>query len=183
MRIIQAPSPNHNARPAGVAIDCVVLHATAGARARSDVEWCQRSAASLRALWEKTDPKRRPATPWGPVSYHAIIDRDGAIYVLVPTERRAWACGASEFLGVADVNNFSLSVAFANRQDGKEGFTDFQYQAGAALVAGWIRKHPAITPDRITDHATISPGRKVDPGPLFDWRRFRELLDAEFSCA
>ena len=37
--------------------------------------------------------------------------------------------------------------------------------------------YPAITPDRLTGHADIAPGRKTDPGLAFDWARLRRLLE------
>jgi AmpD protein len=34
----------------------------------------------------------------------------------------------------------------------------------------------AITVQRICGHSDIAPGRKTDPGPAFDWARYRAAL-------
>lgn len=146
-----AASPNHNARPKGVAIDTLVLHADASPDAKSSISWIR--------------------SPESKVSYHVLIDRDGSVYRFVDTARRAWHAGKSVFQGRENVNDFSIGLSFANRNDGKEPYTDLQYQVGAAVAAGWMRVHPAITLDRITTHAAISPGRKTDPLG-FDLPRF-----------
>jgi AmpD protein len=33
-------------------------------------------------------------------------------------------------------------------------------------------KYDLITKDRIKGHSDIAPGRKTDPGNLFDWSRY-----------
>lgn len=159
MKVIAVASPNHNARPAGVSVDTLVLHADAAAQASSSVGWIRARESG--------------------VSYHALVDRDGTVYRFVETARRAWACGKSTFAGRSDVNDFSVSLAFANRNDG-EPYTELQYQVGAALTAEWMKKHPAITFERITTHAIISPGRKTDPFG-FDLERFVALVRHELA--
>lgn len=149
---------NHNARPPGVAIDTIVVHADAAARAASSVNWIKNNESD--------------------VSYHTLVERDGDVRHLVPPRRRAWHAGKSAFKGRGDVNDFSLGLAFANRNDGVEEYTELQYQIGAAVVALWMREFPAITMDRITDHATVAlpKGRKTDPGPRFDMKKFKEYV-------
>jgi AmpD protein len=39
-----------------------------------------------------------------------------------------------------------------------------------------MQHYPAIDTHRIVGHSDIAPGRKTDPGPAFDWARYRRLL-------
>jgi AmpD protein len=53
---------------------------------------------------------------------------------------------------------------------GFDPFTDAQYATLAALT----RKLEAVYPIAdIVGHSDIVPGRKTDPGPFFDWARYR----------
>jgi N-acetylmuramoyl-L-alanine amidase len=159
-KLIQRPSPNFNSRR--VPVDCVVLHSTADSDTEQSVEWCCDRASK--------------------VSYHTIVDRDGTVFALVDTDKRAWHAGVSSFEGRGNVNDFSIGLSFGNDNEG-EAVTDVQYAVGAALVAGYIRKYPAITIDRITMHKTIAlpAGRKTDPAPPFDLPRFLEAVQGELD--
>jgi N-acetylmuramoyl-L-alanine amidase len=159
MKLVAVASPNHNARPLGMPVDTIVLHADAAQNAQASVSWIK--------------------SPESGVSYHVLVDRDGTVYRFVESTRRAWACGKSTYLGREDVNDFSLSLAFANKNDGRERYTDLQYEVGAAIVATvWMPQFPALALERITTHAIISPGRKTDPVG-FDMPRFIGLVRAE----
>lgn len=159
MRVTSAASPNYNERPKGVLPSVLVLHADASPKASASVAWIRRS-----------DSK---------VSYHALVDRDGTVYMFVPLGKRAWHAGVSEYQGRKNVNDFSLGLAFANRNDGIEPYTDAQYEIGALLAAQWMVRFPTIGLDRITTHAIISPGRKTDPMG-FDMERFKALIRPEY---
>lgn len=56
-------------------------------------------------------------------------------------------------------------------------YTDAQYQQLVAITRTLIALYPAIA-DNITGHSDIAPARKTDPGPAFDWPRFRAMLAA-----
>jgi AmpD protein len=56
-------------------------------------------------------------------------------------------------------------------------YTKAQYESLAHLTKAIQLLYPAITNERITGHADISPGRKTDPGPYFDWEKYRALLE------
>lgn len=53
------------------------------------------------------------------------------------------------------------------------GYTDAQYRSLNRLLDGIPQRHPTIQRDRqhIVGHNEYAPGRKTDPGKLFDWSR------------
>ena len=87
---------------------------------------------------------------------------------------RAWHAGISSFEGREACNDFSLGIELEGTDD--QPFTDAQYQALIALTRQLQQHYPQITPQRICGHSDVAPGRKTDPGPCFDWARFRREL-------
>lgn len=154
--IIKRPTPHFNARPASALVSLVVLHADAGKSDAGTISWL--------------------ASPDSKVSYHYLIGRTGVVYQFVADSQRAWHAGVSSFKRRPNCNDFSLGVSFANDQAG-EPFTDAAIDAGVILVAELCSKH-GIPIDRITTHAIVSPGRKTDPGPLFDMPAFLARVGA-----
>ena len=110
------------------------------------------------------------------VSSHLFVDRRGAVTQYVPLIRRAWHAGKSEFRGRPACNDFSIGIELEGCDD--EAYCDAQYKVGAALVVELMRVWPAIRPDHVVRHSDIAPGRKTDPGPAFDWQRFRTAVEA-----
>lgn len=124
-------------------ISTIVLHATAGASWKSSYDWLKQIG----------------------LSYHYGVERDGIVYKAVPTTRVAYHAGESFGPNGSNVNNYSIGVSFANRDDGKEEITKDQYKAAAELCVELIVANPSIK--YITTHAIIAPKRKVDPrGPV-----------------
>jgi AmpD protein len=152
-RIIRT-SPNCNSRGAHV-VDCIVLHADASDNAQASISWI-------------TSPESK-------VSYHVLIDRNGDCYQFVPVAKRAWHAGVSHFAGRDNVNDFSIGLSFANKNDGQEPYTDAQIAAAVTLCREWMAAFPKITRDRITTHAIIAPTRKTDP-KAFDLDAFRRKV-------
>lgn len=107
------------------------------------------------------------------VSSHFLIKRNGQIVQFVSTEKRAWHAGASCFNGVANCNDYSIGIELEGTDE--EPFTEPQYQALIKL-SGDLMQHYPIKPARITGHSDIAPGRKTDPGPHFDWNRYKGAL-------
>lgn len=102
------------------------------------------------------------------VSAHYVIARDGACWQLVREEDRAWHAGAGSWGGQGDVNSRSIGIELANT--GAEPFAEPQMAALEALLPGILDRW-AIPPAGVIGHADMAPGRKIDPGPRFDWRR------------
>jgi len=110
------------------------------------------------------------------VSAHFLIDRDGVVTQFVATEQRAWHAGRSSFQGVDNCNDYSLGIELEGCD--RHPYSAPQYEALAQLTRTLQRRYPAVSDQRIVGHSDIAPGRKTDPGPYFDWPRYRALLAA-----
>ena len=118
----------------------------------------------------------------GEVSAHYLIgdDKDATIYKLVDESRRAWHAGESEWLGRTWLNSSSIGIEIVNPGyvDGPAGrlwypYSEAQVQSLIALLKDITRRN-AINPINIIGHSDIAPLRKLDPGPLFPWKRLAE---------
>jgi N-acetylmuramoyl-L-alanine amidase len=153
MNIIEAPSPNFDARTAPPEI--LVLHYTG-------------MQTGEEALDRLRDPEAK-------VSSHYMVEEDGRIFRLVPEERRAWHAGASYWKGERNINGVSIGVEIVNpgHEFGYRPFPDAQIAAVIDLI-GDIRTRWQIGNDRIVGHSDVAPERKDDPGELFPWKRIAE---------
>jgi N-acetylmuramoyl-L-alanine amidase len=111
----------------------------------------------------------------GRVSAHYLVGDDGRIYQLVSDEHRAWHAGAGSWGGIHDLNSASIGIEIDN--DGHEPYTDAQIEALIRLLGDLTARH-RIPKTAVIGHSDLAPGRKVDPGPLFPWKR---LYDAGFG--
>lgn len=143
-----ALSPNFGERPDGAIPDLVVIHYTA---------------------MDDCDAARRwLCNPDAEVSAHYLISEAGGVSVLVPEESRAWHAGAGSWGKVQDVNSRSIGIELSNT--GFAPFAAAQMDALEQLLRG-IMTRWAIRPERVIGHSDCSVGRKIDPGPRFDWAR------------
>lgn len=113
--------------------------------------------------------------PEAKVSAHYLIERDGRTFRLVPEERRAWHAGVSFWKGARDINARSLGVELVNPGEahGYLPFPDRQIEALLVLLEQ-MRARWTIDDADILGHSDVAPGRKLDPGPLFPWRRLAQ---------
>ena len=104
------------------------------------------------------------------VSSHLLIDRSGKITQFVPFDKRAWHAGNSCFDGIDNCNDYSIGIELEGADE--IPYTDEQYQSLVVVTQLLMAHYPTITKQRIVGHSEISPGRKTDPGPAFDWQRY-----------
>lgn len=173
--ISHCPSPNFNARPDGEAIGLLVIHNISLPPAQFGTGKVQdffRNQLDISAhpFFEGIKDLR--------VSAHFLIERDGHVTQFVSCLDRAWHAGVSAFEGREGCNDFSLGIEMEGTDE--LPFTDAQYLALQALTRQLQGAWPALKGERIRGHSDIAPGRKTDPGPAFDWARYRaSLLDNE----
>lgn len=108
------------------------------------------------------------------VSAHCVIWRDGRIFQYVPFAKRAWHAGVSQFAGKTNCNDFAIGIELEGTDH--LPYTEQQYNSLIALTRYIMQQYPAITADRITGHCDIAPGRKTDPGPAFNWTRYKTAI-------
>lgn len=141
-------SPNFGPRREGATPSLIVIHYTA-------MEDCEGAARAL------CDPSRE-------VSAHYLIGRDGACHALVDEAMRAWHAGAGAWRGIVDVNSHSIGIELDNC--GFSPFSEPQMACLGDLLRGIMARWD-IPPEGVIGHSDLAAGRKIDPGPRFDWAR------------
>ncbi len=164
------PSPNFNARPAGE-VSLLVIHNISLPPAQFKTGKVQ---AFFQNLLDVTEHPYFAGIADLRVSAHFLIERDGEVTQFVSCLDRAWHAGVSVFDGREGCNDFSLGIELEGTDE--QPFTDAQYSALIELTRQLRSAYPAITPQRMCGHSDIAPGRKTDPGPFFDWPRFRAAV-------
>jgi AmpD protein len=162
------PSPNFDDRPAGVAIDLLVIHNIS----LPPGEFGGPGVVDL--FTNRLDPAAHPyyrGIADLRVSTHFLIRRDGEPIQFVACGKRAWHAGVSEWRGRERCNDFSIGIELEGADD--QPFTDIQY---VRLVELTTALNATYAFSGIVGHSDIAPARKTDPGPCFDWTRFRALL-------
>ena len=159
------PSPNFNLRPAGEEVRLLVIHNISlppNVFGGSYIEQLFTNQLPIQdhPFFQQIAHLR--------VSAHFLIRRTGEIIQFVSTHNRAWHAGISSFEGKTGCNDFSLGIEL----EGSDyvAFTDEQYRHLAAL-SSLLRYHYPLR--AVRGHEHIAPVRKTDPGPYFDWSRYR----------
>jgi N-acetylmuramoyl-L-alanine amidase len=101
--------------------------------------------------------------PISKVSYHAIVARDGNRTVLADSDERTWHAGKSEWRGRKDLNSYAIGAAFEGDTNKRELGEEELASMAEYLVP--IMKRYGLTLADVTDHRTVSPGRKDDLSP------------------
>jgi N-acetyl-anhydromuramoyl-L-alanine amidase len=166
----QLPSPNCDERPEGTVITLVVIHGIS----LPPGEFGGSAIAEL--FTNRLDPSGHPyfaTVAQLRVSAHFLIGREGALTQFVPCVRRAWHAGASSWRGRENCNDFSVGIELEGSDD--VPYADAQYASLGRLTRALCRRYPIVG---LAGHSDIAPGRKTDPGPAFDWARYRRSVGA-----
>lgn len=113
------------------------------------------------------------------VSAHIVIRRTGKITQYVPFNKRAWHAGQSCYKGRTCCNDFSIGIELEGMDNGL--YTSAQYRQLTEISVALLKNYVNLSPEHITGHSDIAPGRKLDPGPGFDWNRFHEMLSEKLT--
>lgn len=167
----QRPSPNCDPRPDDSVPEMIVLHGISlppGEFGGPEIE----QLFTNRLDWD--------AHPYFDeirgleVSSHLLIRRDGELVQFVSLNDRAWHAGESAFRGRGRCNDFAIGIELEGEDE--TNYTDAQYDALTGVAATILTAYPAISAREIAGHCDVSPGRKSDPGPAFDWLRLYDGL-------
>jgi len=149
----QCRSPNQDERPSGTVIDSIVIH-------NISLPPGEFGSAHVSALFcNRLDTTAHPyfkEIGHLQVSAHVLIDRNGVCTQYVGFDQRAWHAGQSSYQGRQRFNDFSIGIEL-------EGTDDVPFIGN------------------IVGHETISPDRKTDPGPAFDWQRYTGSINPHYS--
>jgi len=171
---LQVPSPNFNGRPENESVSLLVLHNISLPPAQFGGGYVERFFQNQLPVDDHPYFEEIKALQ---VSAHLFIARDGAVTQFVNLNARAWHAGLSQFDGRDQCNDFSIGIELEGTDD--QPFTDTQYAVLVDLTKAIQLAYPEINSDRIAGHSDIAPGRKTDPGPCFDWPRFRKGIGQE----
>ncbi len=167
----QCPSPNQDDRPEGCEPELIIIHGISLPPGEfggpyveqlftNRLDWDAHSYfAEIRGL---------------KVSSHILIRRDGGLVQFVPFSRRAWHAGESCYQDRKDCNDFSIGIELEGEDD--TPYEDSQYETLTKTIRALLETYKTLCAERIVGHCDVSPGRKSDPGPAFDWPRLYDGL-------
>ncbi len=169
-------SPHFNERPDNISVDLLVIHNISlppGQFGGNEIEefFLGRLDSRQHPFFESIRDLK--------VSSHFLIRRDGELVQFVDCEKRAWHAGISSWRGRENCNDFSIGIELEGTDDIE--YEPEQYQKLVDVTRSLMSIYPAITLDNIVGHSDIAPGRKTDPGPAFDWQKYRILLSRRLN--
>lgn len=160
-------SANCDERPAGIAIELVVIHGISLPPRHFAGRAVERLFTNALDCNEHPYYENLRALK---VSSHFFVRRDGRVVQFVPCTLRAWHAGVSSWRGRSACNDFSIGIEFEGCDD--LPYESVQYGVCNRLLRALIRVYPLRA---AVGHCDIAPGRKTDPGPCFEWQRIEAL--------
>ncbi len=172
----QVQSPNCDERPPGRELELIIVHGISLPPGEFGGEWIDRMFTNC------LDPDAHPyfmEIAEQKVSSHLLIRRDGELVQYVSLWKRAWHAGASCYQGREQCNDFSIGIELEGVDT--VAYTDRQYDVLCDTINGLRQAIPSLATAPVVGHSDVAPDRKTDPGPAFDWHRFRARMKANAS--
>ena len=147
MKFVKIPSPNFDkiqARP----LKYIIIHYTGMNSQKDAIKKLQSRVAK--------------------VSTHYLISKKGVIYQMVKDHNVAWHAGKSRWGNDKNLNLKSIGIELVNKGD--EKFPFLQIKSLCILIKYLKNKHK-IQKKYVLGHSHIAPGRKIDPGVHFPWKK------------
>ena len=170
----QIESPNQSNRNSDDKIDLLIIHNISlppgkfGTGCIDDL-FCNRLDADSHPYFREIADLQ--------VSSHLLIDRNGTVTQYVPFDKKAWHAGESSFHGRSSCNDFSIGIELEGTDH--EPFLPLQYETLVEVTNLLLIEYPHLNLERIVGHCDVAPGRKTDPGPFFDWERYKGALETQ----
>jgi N-acetylmuramoyl-L-alanine amidase len=148
----------------------VVLHHTGSFSDKETISWFTRATQ---------DGSNKNA------SAHFLIGREGDIWQFVKEEERSWHAGVSSLsvngVTYSNWNEFSLGIELTGDGNSKP-FSRQQYESLINLLSIEVNRFN-IKREFVVGHEQIAPGRKVDPGKMFEWQVLYRMVYDELRPA
>ncbi len=164
-------SPNCDMRPGNIEINLLVIHCISLPPDTFGGTWID--ALFTNTLDSDFHPYFKELKELK-VSSHLLIRRTGEIVQYVPFDKKAWHAGKSTYEGVANCNDYSIGIEL----EGSENlpYEEIQYKILADTTRALLTNYPGLSSGRIVGHCDIAPQRKKDPGPYFNWEKYRSTI-------
>ncbi|HJV61754.1 MAG TPA: 1,6-anhydro-N-acetylmuramyl-L-alanine amidase AmpD [Albitalea sp.] len=161
-------SPNFGPRPPGTRVSLALIHSISLPPGEYGGDAVERLFAN-QLDWDAHPYYQRIRGLQ--VSAHFFVRRDGEALQFVSCDERAWHAGPSSWQGQDNCNDFSVGIEL----EGLEGetFEVAQYDMLARVLRALATRYPLR---HVAGHEHVAPGRKIDPGPGFDWPRLQIAL-------
>lgn len=163
----KVPSPNYDDRPIGQAVSLLVVHCISLPPEQFGGDYIDQ------LFCNQLNPEEHPYFKQIyqlKVSAHLLIKRGGDVNQYVAFNKRAWHAGLSEYKGQQRCNDFSIGIELEGSEN--QHYTDAQYQQLIVVTKALMIEYPELSKQHIVGHSDIAPGRKTDPGLMFNWDRY-----------
>ena len=148
-------TPNKSKAPReGSTVDTIIIHYTGSMSTEGTLQW-----------FGNNDAK---------VSAHYVISRTGKVFQYENWRTTLWHAGKSEWNGRSSLNRTSIGIELVGTYH--SGFELKQMASLWGVLRDIYRELPI---KYVLGHEQVSPGRKTDPGPSFDWTYIRTQVESD----